>query len=710
MHVAHVLETMGESRLEPLDVESLRPHYGRTLWAWSDALEAQLGRSAHADHASSVVRAYRLYLAGSAMSFERAWLSLHQMLAARRTGDPADGPDARRTIGVSLQPRLHVSASAERRCTNSRSKADADLIMMKPVGDQILGIIGKTAAGSGIIEAAALPAAIEALERAIAAERAAHCGGERRADDEFGPAAHRVGLHQRAWPMLEMMKRAAAEQRRHRLGRLNDRGLALRPAGNREETRHEALERQLGQRRAHPGPVRAPASSTAAGNATFSDNISPHLGWSELPAGTKSLALICHDFDVPSKGDDVNQAGREIPADLPRVDFFHWLLCDVPAGVAAIAEGAFSDRFTAHGKPGPAVAVPGFDGAPPRPQRLHRLVRRRSGDGGRLLRLRRPVPALERFARAPLRLHALCARRRPGAGRRPLQRRRRCAGRSARTSSARRRTRAPTRSTGACAANDEPVARLRARPGREPCPGVNRPEPMAGLDGDADRRRSATARPSGTPSRACRASSIPRSASAAAGRPSALAAALAGEGIEAIVASDLARARDTAAAIAAAASACRSRPTPACANAASASSRAPPTPRSTRAGRRARRAGAHHDPDFGARRRRVAARLLRPRRRGRRRASPRRALGRTIAIVTHGGVLDCLYRAAAAHPARRAAHLGARQRGDQPAALHRPRASRSSAGAIPRHLDGAIARRRRRGRRRDRRRRAACTR
>ncbi len=91
MHVAHVLREMGEARLEVLDVECLRPHYARTLWAWSDALEAQLV-AASALTRDSVVRAYRLYLAGSAMSFERAWLSLHQMLAARRTGDPGDGP------------------------------------------------------------------------------------------------------------------------------------------------------------------------------------------------------------------------------------------------------------------------------------------------------------------------------------------------------------------------------------------------------------------------------------------------------------------------------------------------------------------------------------------------------------------------------------------------------------------------------------------
>ena len=40
----------------------------------------------------SVVRAYRLYLAGCAMSFEHGWISLHQMLAARPTGQVSSGP------------------------------------------------------------------------------------------------------------------------------------------------------------------------------------------------------------------------------------------------------------------------------------------------------------------------------------------------------------------------------------------------------------------------------------------------------------------------------------------------------------------------------------------------------------------------------------------------------------------------------------------
>ena len=90
-HVSAVLRTMGEAELEPLDVENLRPHYGRTLWAWSDALEARLDQALKVTR-ENVVRAYRLYLAGSAMSFEHGWLSLSQMLASRPTGDVADGP------------------------------------------------------------------------------------------------------------------------------------------------------------------------------------------------------------------------------------------------------------------------------------------------------------------------------------------------------------------------------------------------------------------------------------------------------------------------------------------------------------------------------------------------------------------------------------------------------------------------------------------
>jgi Raf kinase inhibitor-like YbhB/YbcL family protein len=77
--------------------------------------------------------------------------------------------------------------------------------------------------------------------------------------------------------------------------------------------------------------------------------------WSEAPEGTKSFVVICHDYEVPSRGDDVNQEGREVSASLPRIDFFHWLLLDVPATVREIAAGSQSDRIVPRGKPGPAT-------------------------------------------------------------------------------------------------------------------------------------------------------------------------------------------------------------------------------------------------------------------------------------------------------------------------------------------------------------------
>jgi len=104
-----------------------------------------------------------------------------------------------------------------------------------------------------------------------------------------------------------------------------------------------------------PGPL-AFGVPDPARHVALSDNRNPHLAWSEVPAGTRSLAIFCVDHDVPSQGDDANQEGRTIAADLPRVDFFHWVLIDLPAHVASIDEGSFSDRIVPRGKHGPAAA------------------------------------------------------------------------------------------------------------------------------------------------------------------------------------------------------------------------------------------------------------------------------------------------------------------------------------------------------------------
>jgi Raf kinase inhibitor-like YbhB/YbcL family protein len=87
----------------------------------------------------------------------------------------------------------------------------------------------------------------------------------------------------------------------------------------------------------------------------LSTDRNPQLAWSNVPEGTKSFALICHDPDVPTKVDDVNKEGREIAESFPRDLFFHWVLLDIPATVREIPAGSHSDRITAKGKSGPAA-------------------------------------------------------------------------------------------------------------------------------------------------------------------------------------------------------------------------------------------------------------------------------------------------------------------------------------------------------------------
>ena len=93
LHVSAVMEHMARGGLELVDAENLRPHYARTLWDWSNALEIRLDEArrilalgSDTEQAEKTLRAYRLYLAGSAMCFEQGWLSLHQLLAIKPRG------------------------------------------------------------------------------------------------------------------------------------------------------------------------------------------------------------------------------------------------------------------------------------------------------------------------------------------------------------------------------------------------------------------------------------------------------------------------------------------------------------------------------------------------------------------------------------------------------------------------------------------------
>jgi Domain of unknown function (DUF1840) len=94
-----------------------------------------------------------------------------------------------------------------------KSKAAGDVIMMAPAGDDVLRLIGKSPAAQGIIETGSMGAAIAAIEQAVAADEAARAQAEKDAAADGKKLAPRDGvtLRQRAWPLVEMMKRSMAE-------------------------------------------------------------------------------------------------------------------------------------------------------------------------------------------------------------------------------------------------------------------------------------------------------------------------------------------------------------------------------------------------------------------------------------------------------------------------------------------------------------------
>ncbi len=83
-----------------------------------------------------------------------------------------------------------------------KSQATGDLIMLERDGDQLLRLIGREPAPQGIIDVAAMPGVIAELLAAIAKEEAPP-------EDEDARLPP-VGLRQRLWPMVEMLRRAQA--------------------------------------------------------------------------------------------------------------------------------------------------------------------------------------------------------------------------------------------------------------------------------------------------------------------------------------------------------------------------------------------------------------------------------------------------------------------------------------------------------------------
>lgn len=83
---------------------------------------------------------------------------------------------------------------------------------------------------------------------------------------------------------------------------------------------------------------------------SFGPNKNPEVTWDNAPEGTRSFVVMMFDPDVPSVADDANQEGKTVSKDIPRVDFFHWLLVDIPADTSGIPEGVDSDGVIPKGK------------------------------------------------------------------------------------------------------------------------------------------------------------------------------------------------------------------------------------------------------------------------------------------------------------------------------------------------------------------------
>ena len=94
-----------------------------------------------------------------------------------------------------------------------KSQATADMIVLAPDAEKILKAIGKDPSATGIITVAQIPAAIAALQAAVAAEdgRAAQPIDQDAEDEDGADVKGTVGFKQRAVPFIEMLQRAAAE-------------------------------------------------------------------------------------------------------------------------------------------------------------------------------------------------------------------------------------------------------------------------------------------------------------------------------------------------------------------------------------------------------------------------------------------------------------------------------------------------------------------
>lgn len=73
------------------------------------------------------------------------------------------------------------------------------------------------------------------------------------------------------------------------------------------------------------------------------DNLSPHLAWDEVPAGTKSFVVTCYDPDAPTGS-----------------GWWHWVVANIPADTRVLPQGSGSDLVRcprARSRPAPTLVM-----------------------------------------------------------------------------------------------------------------------------------------------------------------------------------------------------------------------------------------------------------------------------------------------------------------------------------------------------------------
>ncbi|MGR6807929.1 DUF1840 domain-containing protein [Sphaerotilus natans] len=96
-----------------------------------------------------------------------------------------------------------------------RSKASGDVIMTSEVGDRLMRLLGREPAPQGIFQPTQMPELIRLLEAAVHDEEEARrrAEAEAAAEGRTLPAPKGVSLRQRVWPLVDMLRRCAAEDK-----------------------------------------------------------------------------------------------------------------------------------------------------------------------------------------------------------------------------------------------------------------------------------------------------------------------------------------------------------------------------------------------------------------------------------------------------------------------------------------------------------------